>query len=403
MLTAANTPILRGRKRKQAVEILKNGGVVAIPTETVYGLAADATSDAACRAVYRAKGRADDNPLIVHACNRRMFYEYTTGHPPYLQALLRAFTPGPLTIILPKTPAISAVATCNMPTVAVRIPQHRVARQIIAAVGRPLAAPSANLSGRLSPTNAIMVRGALAGRIDAIVDGGASRIGIESTIIRTEANQVTLLRPGVITAAMLRRALRGRAAVVEAAGAADSGASVTPGSRRTHYRPHTPLRLTDDLPRAVADQLCGADAVTEAAAQEAHSVAIGSIAVIAASRRQYRALRRALTTAMAANQLIRVARRRATSTKATLYRLRLPPRLKVGGAPQGSPLANDAAMRPCYCYRARNTRDYARVFYSLCHFFDQLAPTEIIAAYPCGRGGHADSLHDRLRRASERA
>lgn len=380
MLTAvANTPILRGKKRKQAVEILKNGGVVAIPTETVYGLAADATSDAACRAVYYAKGRTDDNPLIVHACNRRMFYEYTDGHPPYLQALLRAFTPGPLTIVLPKARAISSVATCDMPTVAVRIPRHRIARRIIAAVGRPLAAPSANPSGQLSPTNAAMVRDALAGRIDAVVDGGASRIGIESTIIRVEDERVTLLRPGVITAAMLRRVLRGRAAVIEG-GATDPTAPTTPGSRRPHYRPRASLRLTDDLPRAVGKRLSGA-----------------SVAVIATSKRQYRAL----MATTAASQLIRVKRRR-TASAATMpyYRLRMAHLTVSGGALRGSHPADGAALYPCYCYRARSTRDYAHAFYSLCHFFDQLAPTEIIAAYPRGHGGHASSLLDRLRRAS---
>ena len=192
---------------RAAAAIIRAGGLVAIPTETVYGIGGDASSDAACRKIYAVKNRATDNPLIVHVHNVRALYRYTREQPKYLPRLLRAFTPGPLTVVLKKSPDISAVATCGLDTVAIRIPGHRVARRIISVANRPVAAPSANLSGALSGTTATMVYATLCGKVDAVVNGGKCRIGMESTIVLVESAQVTVLRPGVITAEMIARVL----------------------------------------------------------------------------------------------------------------------------------------------------------------------------------------------------
>jgi L-threonylcarbamoyladenylate synthase len=225
----------------EAARVLAAGGLVAFPTETVYGLGADATSGRAVARIYEAKGRPAFNPLIATVADR-----------PAAQALAQfnadaarladAFWPGPLTLVLPKAAdcAVAALATTGLDSIAVRVPDHPVARDILAAFGRPVVAPSANRSGHVSPTKAAHVQADLGGRIDLIIDGGATRVGLESTIIACLREPV-LLRPGGLPRAAIERAL-GRKLADAAAAPADA-ALLAPGMLAAHYAPRTPLRL----------------------------------------------------------------------------------------------------------------------------------------------------------------
>jgi L-threonylcarbamoyladenylate synthase len=213
----------------RAAALLAAGGVVALPTETVYGLAADAGDGAAVAKIYAAKGRPAVNPLIVHlpdldAAERVAAFDVGT------RALARRFWPGPLTLVLPMRAdaGIAGLATAGLPTVAVRVPAHPAFRAVLAACGRPLAAPSANPSGRVSPTRAEHVLAGLGGRIPLVLDAGPTQAGLESTIVSEGA----ILRPGPITAEMLGFAP-----------AADGSAVMAPGQLPGHYAPAKPLRL----------------------------------------------------------------------------------------------------------------------------------------------------------------
>ncbi len=179
---------------EKAAEILKNGGLVAIPTETVYGLAANAFDEKACANIFAAKGRPGDNPLIVHISNLAMLSDIVEEVPEEAKILAEKFWPGPLTVIMKKSEKIPAVTSANLPSVAVRFPAHPAARAIIEAAGLPLAAPSANLSGSPSPTNFEHCVHDLTGRVEGIVDGGASSVGVESTIISLTGDKPVLLR-----------------------------------------------------------------------------------------------------------------------------------------------------------------------------------------------------------------
>ena len=219
---------------------LRAGGLVAMPTETVYGLAADATSDKAVAGVYAAKGRPSINPLIAHVLGVEAAREHGLFGPE-AETLARAFWPGPLTLVLPVAPAsrISLLARAGLDTVALRAPSHETARALIEAAGVPLAAPSANRSGRVSPTTAAHVAADLDGRVDFILDAGPCRHGLESTIVACLGPRPQLLRPGAITREAIESALR---APIEAARAARSVPNA-PGQLASHYAPKAELRL----------------------------------------------------------------------------------------------------------------------------------------------------------------
>ncbi len=182
-----------------AANIIKNGGLVVIPTETVYGLGGDGTSKDSARKIYEAKGRPSDNPLIIHISSPEQAEAYAYTNPTYYK-LAKAFMPGPLTVVLPKKDTVPSEVTGGLDTVAVRCPSHPTARAIISAAGVPIAAPSANTSGKPSPTRAEHVAADLDGKVDMIIDGGECEIGLESTIVMINADEsLTLLRPGGIT------------------------------------------------------------------------------------------------------------------------------------------------------------------------------------------------------------
>jgi len=226
-----------------AARSLAAGGLVAFPTETVYGLGADATNPAAIARLYQAKGRPAFNPLIAHVGELSAARQIARFDATAL-ALAEAFWPGPLTLVLPKTPdcAVADLATAGLDTVAIRIPAHPVSRDILRVFGGPVVAPSANLSGHVSPTTAAHVQSDLAGRIDLIVDGGAVAVGVESTIVGCFLEPM-LLRPGGVPRADIERLL-GRALVQPPEGAdSDNGQPLAPGMLASHYAPRTKVRL----------------------------------------------------------------------------------------------------------------------------------------------------------------
>ncbi len=249
----------------EAGEVLAAGGTVAFPTETVYGLGADARNTAAVEAIFAAKGRPSDNPLIVHIADVSALDGLVTEVNETARALMEAFWPGPLTLVLPvATGAVSPRVTAGLDTVAVRMPDHDIALRLIAAAGCPVAAPSANRSGRPSPTLASHVGDDLAGRIDGIVDGGPTGVGVESTVVEAGADGiVTVLRPGGITVEELARHAAGGVrldAALQSAGggseAKDMPAPRSPGMKYTHYAPRGALRVvTGPAPEAVADRI----------------------------------------------------------------------------------------------------------------------------------------------------
>lgn len=232
-----------------AAAVLAAGGTVAFPTETVYGLGANARSTAAVESIFAAKGRPSDNPLIVHIADMKQLDGLVAEVNETARALMEAYWPGPLTLVLPAAPgAVSPRVTAGLPTVAVRMPAHDVALRLIAAAGCPVAAPSANRSGRPSPTLAQHVGEDLAGVIDGIVDGGPTGVGVESTVVEAGADgKVTVLRPGGITAEQLARVAPGGVtldpALREAGGAQDIPAPKSPGMKYTHYAPRGTLRI----------------------------------------------------------------------------------------------------------------------------------------------------------------
>lgn len=226
-----------------AVRVLKSGGLAAFPTETVYGLGADAGNGEAVARLYEAKGRPSFNPLIAHVANAEAAKRLARFSAD-ASRLADAFWPGPLTLVLPRAPGcpVSQLATAGLDSVAVRVPKHDVAQRILAAFGGPIVAPSANRSGHVSPTTAAHVLADLRGRIDLIVDGGATAVGIESTIVACLGEPV-LLRPGGLPRDAIERVLqRALADPPEAHGEAQS-APLAPGMLSSHYAPRTPLRL----------------------------------------------------------------------------------------------------------------------------------------------------------------
>ena len=200
------TLLLTADQTDKAAEIIKRGGLVAMPTETVYGLAADAFNGQAVADIFRAKGRPMDNPLIVHISSLSQMDRIVREFPEKAKALADRFWPGPLTIILPRSDSIPPEVSAGLDTVAVRYPSHPVAQQLISA-SCPLAAPSANLSGSPSPTTAAHVMSDMDGRIDAVIDGGDCEVGVESTVITLACPIPRILRPGGITAEQIREVI----------------------------------------------------------------------------------------------------------------------------------------------------------------------------------------------------
>lgn len=230
----------------KAGEIIRAGGLVAFPTETVYGLGGDALNKEASRKIYAAKGRPSDNPLIVHICRWRDIERIVTGIPQAACDLAEAFWPGPLTMILPKSDAVPYETTGGLDTVAVRFPSHPVAQAFIDAAGGYVAAPSANRSGRPSPTTAKYVLEDMDGRIDMIIDGGEVGIGLESTIVDLTGDVPMILRPGHITQEMLESVL----GAVEAdrtilGGGTDGERPKAPGMKYRHYAPKGILTIVE--------------------------------------------------------------------------------------------------------------------------------------------------------------
>ncbi len=224
--------------------LLKEGALVAIPTETVYGLAADALNAAAVSRIFEAKGRPGDNPLIVHIADITDWAPLVTHIPANAKALADAFWPGPLTIILPAAPCIPQEVTAGLTTVAVRFPAHPVARAVIKAAARPLAAPSANRSGSPSPTTAMRVMEDMDGRIAAVLDGGDCDVGVESTVIDMSTDTPRLLRPGGVTPDQLRAVLGNLIIDPAVTAALEAGATAaSPGMKYKHYAPKTRVVL----------------------------------------------------------------------------------------------------------------------------------------------------------------
>ena len=227
-----------------AAAILRNGGVVALPTETVYGLAADASNPEAVKKIFSIKGRPVDHPLIVHIADEAHLGHWAREVPKAAKLLARQFWPGPLTLILPRNPQVSDVITGGQDTVGLRVPDHPVALALLRAMGpaAALAAPSANRYGRISPTTAEHVREELGDSVEMILDGGPCQVGLESTIVSCLAGKVTVLRPGGIPLNALEEALQQKIPVMDGT---DAKIRVS-GSMLSHYAPVTPLEV---LPR----------------------------------------------------------------------------------------------------------------------------------------------------------
>lgn len=243
----------------EAGRILRSGGLVAFPTETVYGLGGDAFNPDSSRKIYTAKGRPSDNPLIVHICRFEDIYRLVSGLPEHREKLAAAkkladaFWPGPLTMILPKSEAVPSETTGGLHTVAIRLPSHKTALALIAAAGGYVAAPSANISGRPSPTLAKYVLEDMQGRIDMVVDGGEVGIGLESTIVDLTVEPAEILRPGYVTEEMLKAVLdrveTDKTVLSESGGQAPKA----PGMKYRHYAPKGELTIVSGKPDRVID------------------------------------------------------------------------------------------------------------------------------------------------------
>ena len=220
-----------------AAAVLKQGGLVAFPTETVYGLGADVFNEKAVCRIFEAKKRPSFDPLIVHVASVEEAVKLWKETPPAAKALMKAFWPGPFTLVLPKSSQVPDVVTAGLPTVAVRFPRNEYAVALIRALGGPIAAPSANLFGYTSPTSAAHVREDLGEQVDIVLDGGDTVVGLESTVVKVEPEGCTLLRPGAVTPEEIEK-------IVPLKRAASVPRSVeSPGQMPTHYAPWTPLFL----------------------------------------------------------------------------------------------------------------------------------------------------------------
>lgn len=241
-----------------AAETLRRGGLVAIPTETVYGLGANALDVAAVAGVFEAKGRPRFDPLIVHVADLSQLDDLVTEVPTAVRPLMQRFWPGPLTIVLPKTDRVPDLVTSGGPTVAVRIPDHSLTLQLLRTAQLPIAAPSANPFGRISPTTAEHVREQLGDRIDLILDGGPCRVGVESTVVQWAADGLHVLRPGGVAVEELEEVVgkvhvpppRRPQEIANETDTSDGDSAmplVSPGTLLQHYAPRTPLMVVANV------------------------------------------------------------------------------------------------------------------------------------------------------------
>jgi L-threonylcarbamoyladenylate synthase len=245
-LTTRTLPFGEAAVAEMAARCLGDGRLVAFPTETVYGLGADAANAAAIARLYAAKGRPAFNPLIAHVWDLEAAFRLA-HFDARATALAQAFWPGPLTLVLPKTAdcTVADLATAGLDTIAIRVPVHPVARAILEVFGGPVVAPSANLSGHVSPTTAAHVASDLNGRIDLIVDGGPVDVGVESTIVGC-FDKAMLLRPGGVPRAAIERVLGEKLAQAPAEAGSDTAQPLAPGMLASHYAPRTRVRLDAD-------------------------------------------------------------------------------------------------------------------------------------------------------------
>ena len=242
---------------RRAGEVIRAGGLVAFPTETVYGLGGDALNRESSRKIYAAKGRPSDNPLIVHICKFEDIRQIVKEVPEEACRIAEAFWPGPLTMILPKSELVPKETTGGLDTVAVRFPSDKIAQKLIEYSGGYIAAPSANLSGRPSPTVAKYVAEDMDGRIEMIIDGGAVGIGLESTIIDLTVSPPQILRPGYVTEEMLRKVLGRVDTDVTILSAYSGQAPKAPGMKYRHYAPKGELTIVEGEPDAVVAYING--------------------------------------------------------------------------------------------------------------------------------------------------
>lgn len=253
---------------QHAAEILKGGGLVGIPTETVYGLAANAFNPLAVAKIFAAKERPFFDPLIVHLGDLNWWPRVVSEFPPLAARLAARFWPGPLTLILPKHESVPDLVTSGLPTVGIRVPDHPLTLKLLREVNLPLAAPSANPFGRLSPTTAEHVRQQLGGRVDLILDGGPCRVGVESTVLQLNEDSATLLRPGGIPLEEIEAMI----GPVHQPGQTSQAKPVAPGMLDSHYAPRTPLRIVERIPTIAGSSRTGLLAMSEEAVPSGFAV-----------------------------------------------------------------------------------------------------------------------------------
>lgn len=254
--------VYRGTARNLArlARVLREGEIVGVPTETVYGLAGDALNAAACRKIFKAKGRPTNDPLIVHVWEMAQL-DLLAERNDAAEKVARAFWPGPLTIVLPKKAVVPDLVTSGRPSVAVRMPKHPLFLELLKRCGRPLAAPSANPFGYISPTTAAHVRESLGGKIAHILDGGDAEVGLESTILDLrDPKKPAVLRPGAISAAQIAKVLGRRVGSVRKTKHAAAAGEIAPGMLSKHYSPRTAITLHRRLSGAVVEALSADEA-----------------------------------------------------------------------------------------------------------------------------------------------
>jgi len=270
-----------------AAACLRRGGLVAFPTETVYGLGVAALDVAAVRRLFAAKGRPADDPLIVHIASPDALDPLVAARPPAVAVLAARFWPGPLTLVLRRSPLVPDEVTAGLDTVAVRVPAHPVAHALLAAAGIPVAAPSANLFSRPSPTQAAHVLEDLDGRIDLVLDGGSTPVGVESTVLDLSGDVPEVLRPGAVTLEMLRPLLP---AVRMRVAAGAQGPQRSPGLLTRHYSPRAPLTLYEGPPDRVLARIRQDADIAQAAGRRVGLLLPHADAAVTAAR-LYAALR----------------------------------------------------------------------------------------------------------------
>lgn len=237
----------------KAADFIKNGGLVAFPTETVYGLGGDGLNSEAASKIYKAKGRPSDNPLILHINDQKMLHKIVNDVNSMAKKIMTAFCPGPITLILPKSDIVPSSVTGGLNTVAVRMPDNDIARELIRLSNTPIAAPSANISGRPSPTTAQAVYNDLHDRIDMILDGGACHFGVESTIVDCTEDVPIILRPGAITKEMLEELFP--VVKIDRAIVGDNVVPKAPGMKYKHYAPKANMILFEGSSAKMADAI----------------------------------------------------------------------------------------------------------------------------------------------------